>query len=205
MLPLLFGSSLDYYFVTICLVKRLKKLPKDIAIRIYLLTVVIGFGLTLFAYIAVQQSLRLSLNQPQLQIAQDTAQELEQGESADSVVPKNTVNEAISLSPFVTVVDGNIRVLASSGKIGNQVPLPPASTFPDSQKRSTNWFTWQHDNYSVRDAAVIVPFSSSHGSGYVLVARSTSQTEAIIGHITVLAIFTLLGIVLASAIIIFVI
>ncbi len=184
--------------------KRLKKLPKDTAIRVCLLTIVIGFGLTLFSYIAVQQSLRLSLNQPQLQIAEDTAESLNQGASVQSVLPKVTVNETMSLSPFVTIVDSNIHVLASSGKIGNQIPLPPASAFPDSQKRSTNWFTWQHDNNSVRDAAVIVPFTSRHSSGYVLVARSMRQTESIIGRISVLAGFAFMGIVLASTVIIFV-
>lgn len=170
-------------------------------LRLWLLSVVIGGGVTLFTYMAVQQSLRLGLNQPQLQIAEDTADRLSQGATPASILPSTTVDESRSLSPFVTVVDGNIHVLASSGKIDSKVPLPPASAFPDSQKRGSDWFTWQHDNNSIRDAAVIVPFSSGSLKGYVLVARSMSQVEDDIAHITVLAGFTLLGVLIAPALV----
>jgi hypothetical protein len=177
-----------------------RKLTRN-ALRLWLLAVAIGGGLTLFAYIAVQQSLRLGLNDPQWQIAEDTAAQLSQGVAPESVIPRVTVDESRSLSPFVTVVDSHIHVLASSGKIGDILPLPPASSFPDAQKRGDNWFSWQHDDNTVRDAAVIVPYHHDGQSGYVLVARSMRQTENTIGHITVLAGLTLLGVLLAPAII----
>lgn len=169
--------------------------------RLWLLAVVIGGGVTLFSYVAVQQSLREGLNAPQLQMAQDIAAQLNSGMSPASVLPPVKVDEATSLDPYVTIVDQHMQVLGSSGSIGSVVPLPPASAFPDSQNRRTNWFTWQHDNNSVRDATVIVPFHHGSESGYVLAARSMSQVEATIGHITVLALLTLLGVILAPAII----
>src|ERR1700681_2273093 len=165
--------------------RLLKRMDRQ-SLRLWLLAVTIGSGLTVFAYTAVQQSLRLSLNDPQWQIAQDTAYKLTQGASPASVLPNNTVDESKSLAPFVTIVDNNIHVLASSGRIGDSIPLPPPSAFPDAQKRGDNWFTWQHDNNTVRDAAVIVPYQGPH-TGYVLVARSMSQVENTIGHIAVLA------------------
>lgn len=169
-------------------------------IRLWILSVVIGGGVTVFTFTAVQQSLRLGLNDPQWQIAEDTAAQLSQGATPASVVPALTLDESKTLAPFVTVVDSKIHVLASSGNIGSQVPLPPASAFPDSQRRGSNWFTWQHDNNTLRDAAVIVPFHGQQ-SGYVLVARSMSQVENTIKKIAFLAVCTLIGVLAAPAII----
>lgn len=170
-------------------------------LRLWLLSVTIGTGLIVFTFAAVQQSLRLGLNDPQWQIAEDTAYQLSQGSSPSSVVPSGVVDESRSLAPFVTIVDSNIHVLASSGKIGNVVPLPPASSFPDAQKRGNNWFTWQHDNNTVRDATVIVPYSHGSSSGYVLVARSMKQVEHTIAHIMFLAALTLIGVLVVPALI----
>lgn len=175
---------------------KIKKVTRQ-SFRLWLLAVTIGSGLLLFAYVGLQQSLRLGLNDPQLQIAEDTVIKLSQGNSPQTVIPTSIVDESRSLSIFVTIVDNNIHVLASSGKVGNNVPLPPDSSFPDSQKRHNNWFTWQHDG--IRDAAVVVPYGDS--AGYVLVARSMSQTENTIGYITELAGLTLLGIIIVPAVI----
>lgn len=180
--------------------KHTQLITRD-TVRLWLLSVAIGSGLLIFAYAAVQQSLRLGLNEPQWQIAEDTAYQLSQGTAPAAVVPNSVVDESRSLAPFVTVVDQNGHVLASSGKIGGSVPLPPASAFPDAQKRGHNWFTWQHDNNAVRDAAVIVPYTDGGRLGYVLVARSMKQVEDTIGRITVLAGLTLLGVLLAPALI----
>lgn len=179
--------------------RPLKRLDRQTT-RIYLMSVSIGFGLILFTYIAVQQSLRLGLNAPQLQIAQDTAAKLSAGANPKSVLPSAMVDESKSLAPFVTIVDKNIRVLASSGNIDGIIPLPPASVFPGSQIRKSSWFTWQHDSNSVRDAAVIVPYDGSH-PGYVLVARSMGQAEDTISRIALLAGLTLLGVLIVPLII----
>lgn len=174
-------------------------------LRLWLLSVAIGSGLIVFSYTAVQQSLRLGLNDPQWQLAEDAAYQLSQGASPSSVIPSSVVDESRSLAPFVTIVDDNVQVLASSGKIGDTVPLPPASSFPDAQKRGNNWFTWQHDNNTVRDATVILPYHHGTASGYVLVARSMKQVENTIGHITVLAGLTFIGVLLAPALILLVV
>ncbi len=175
---------------------KVKKITR-LSIRLWLLVVTIGGGLLIFGYVSMQQSLRMGLNDPQLQMAQDIASNLNKGESLVSIVPTTSVDESQSLSPFVTIVDSNLKVLATSGKIGDRVPLPPPSSFPDAQKRSNKWFTWQHDG--VRDAAVIVPYGNH--AGYVLVARSMSQTEHTISYITELAGLTLLGILIVPALV----
>lgn len=170
-------------------------------VRLWLLSVAIGTGLTVFCFTAVQQALRLGVNEPQSELAEDTAYKLSHGSSPASVVPSTTIDESRSLAPFVTIVDRNNNVLASSGTIGSTVPLPPASSFPDSQKRGSNWFTWQHDDNRLRDATVIVPYSSGTTSGYVLAARSMKQVENTIRHIEVLAGLTLLGVFVAPILI----
>lgn len=175
---------------------KVKRITRQ-SIRLWLLVVTIGGGLLFFGYVSLQQSLRMGLNDPQVQMAQDTATKLNQGVPPSSAVPTNIVDESQSLASFVTIVDSNTRILASSGKIGDRVPLPPTSSFPDSQKRNNNWFTWQHD--AVRDAAVIVPFGNN--AGYILVARSMSQTENTISYITKLAGLTLLGVLVVPVII----
>ena len=178
-----------------------KKFDRKI-FRIWLLVVVVGFGVTLFTYLAVQQSLRLSLNMPQLQIAQDAANQLSQGASPSTVLSSTQlIDESKSLAPFMTIVDKNINVIATTGKIGDVTPLPPPSSFPDSIKRGNTWFTWQHDNNNVRDAAVIVPYGGAN-PGYVLVARSMNQTENIVSRLTILAGFTLLCILVFSTLIV---
>jgi hypothetical protein len=175
---------------------RIKKITLQ-SLRLWLLAVTIGGGLLVFGYVGLQQSLRLGANDPQTQIAEDTASKLSQGASPQSVIPATTVDESQSLSSFVTIVDNNIHVIASSGMVGSTVPLPPNSSFPDSQKRPNNWFTWQHNG--VRDAAIIVPYGNH--AGYVLVARSMGQIENTIGYITGLAGVTLLGIIVVPALI----
>ncbi|MDN5275216.1 MAG: hypothetical protein JWP06_1117 [Candidatus Saccharibacteria bacterium] len=176
---------------------KIKKITRH-SLRLWLLSVTIGVGLLFFGYISVQQSLRLGLNDPQVQMAEDIASQLSQGASPVSAIPTGSVDESQSLAPFVTIVNNNIDILASSGKIGDQIPLPPTSAFPDSQKPGNNWFTWQHDK--VRDAAVIVPYGNH--TGYVLVARSMGQVENTIGYITTLAGLTLLSVLIVPAIII---
>jgi hypothetical protein len=127
-------------------------------------------------------------------MAQDIASKLSRGTSPRLAVPTTLVDESQSLAPFVTIVDSSIHVLASSGKIGNQVSLPPANAFSNSQTHNNDWFTWQHDNNTVRDATVIVPYGNH--AGYVLVARSMSQVENTIEYVTMLAGTTLLGILM---------
>lgn len=179
--------------------KQIQRLNRQ-TIRLWLLSVAIGTGLTLFAFVAVQQSLRLGLNDPQQQIAEDTAYRLSQGASPSSIIPSTVVDESRSLAPFVTVVDSNMQVQASSGRIGDITPLPPASAFADAQKRGS-WFTWQHDNNTVRDATVIIPYSHGNSSGYVLAARSMKQVENTISHIAMLAGLTFVGVLLVPALI----
>ncbi len=168
-------------------------------LRLWVLASVIGVGIVLFSWLAVQQSMRLGANNPQWQIAGDDAARLKAGAAPSTVVPNLHINEASSLATFVTVTDRNRKVLVSSGEVDGRYPLPPAGSFTAALPKGYTWFTWQHDG-GVRDAAVIVPYSGRH-PGYVLVARSLRQVEDNETHIQNLALLTLVGVLVAPGII----
>jgi hypothetical protein len=61
---------------------------------------------------AVQQDLRLGANDPQLQLAEDTARALDAGTPATTLVATSKVDVATSLAPFLVIYDGAGNVLA---------------------------------------------------------------------------------------------
>jgi hypothetical protein len=71
-------------------------------------------------YATGQQILRQSANDPQIQLAEDAARDLDQGATAAIVVGQQTADLTISLAPFIMVVDSKGTVVASSGVINDQ-------------------------------------------------------------------------------------
>ena len=66
--------------------------------------------ITLFCgliYATVQQSYRMDANDPQIQMAEDTARALESGQPASSLVPSGKVDIAQSLAPYLIIYDTN--------------------------------------------------------------------------------------------------
>ena len=79
-------------------------------------------GLCVLVYLTVQQSLRMGANDPQIQMAEDAASQLNAGASVKSVLPPTKVEIADSLAPFVMVFDESGKVLASSATLHGAVP-----------------------------------------------------------------------------------
>ncbi len=164
--------------------------------KIYLAIVAVGLGLIVFAYMAVQQDIRISANMPQKQLAQDAADHLNAGATPSEVLPGGpAVDIKRSLAPFVVVTDKDMSVLASSVKLGD-LPLPPKQAFIDAGSRYEGAFTWQ-PQAGVREAAVIM----SYNGGYVLASRSLHEAERTIDNLTKLAILTVLGVLVVPALI----
>ena len=65
-------------------------------------------------YLVVQQNYRLSANDPQIQIAEDTADLMEKGASPAAMIPDHTVDIAKRLAPYAIVYDNQGKVLAYS-------------------------------------------------------------------------------------------
>lgn len=153
------------------------------------------FLVTLFCglvFTSAQQVLRLSANDPQIQIAQDVANSLSSGKKATDVVPKEKINASQSLSPFVIIFDKSGKIVESNVAIQNGASAPPQGVFNFDEDYTTKdlinlrkdleretegkinekTFTWQPAS-GVRLASVLVKYEN----GFVLVGRSLREVE----------------------------
>ena len=124
---------------------------------------------------AVQQDLRQTANDPQIQLAEDAAVAIRNGQDPQSVVPAGKVDISQSLAPYVIVFDATGRPLATSAKLGDEIPRPPAGVFDYVKQHGEDRFSWQ-PRAGVRSAAVVVPIGDP-SSGYVLAGRSLREIE----------------------------
>ena len=149
---------------------------KDI-VRIWLPFAVVISAFCLLAYTTMQQALRQGLNDPQIQMAEDTAYALNNGATVDSVVAGTKVEMSRSLAPFIDIYDSNGNAITGSGLLNGQLPDYPKGAL-DSAKRSggkpftlqqsdENRVTWQPDA-DVRIASVVVPYNN----GFVMAGRN---------------------------------
>ncbi len=139
----------------------------------------IGMTVTLLCglmYVLVQQDIRQSANDPQIQIAQDAAAYLETGGSAQTMiasVPK--VDIANSLAVYMIIYDDKGTVLASSAQLDGKTPELPMGVLDYAREHVQHRITWQ-PKPGVRSAAVIVRYvDGTHG--FVLVGRSLREIE----------------------------
>jgi hypothetical protein len=125
------------------------------------------------AYAEVQQDLRSGANDPQYQMAEDTAAHLDAGaKPADLVDTALTVDAATSLAPFTIIFDSAGRVLASDVTLDGGQPVPPGGVLSSAKPGLPNAVTWQ-PREGVRIASVTVAWSG----GTVLVGRSLRRIE----------------------------
>src|SRR4051812_9606841 len=103
-------------------------------LKYWLVMAVMITGLVGLCYGAVQQDLRQSANDPQIQMAEDIATKLTDGQSLQSVVPAEKVDIAKSLAPYIIIFDGTGKPIASSAQLDGQIPtLPPG--IPDNVRQ----------------------------------------------------------------------
>ena len=76
-------------------------------IRAWLPLAVLATAFCGLAYVTVQQALRQDANDPQIQMAEDTAAALDKGAGSDAVLPAQHVELASSLAPFVILYDAS--------------------------------------------------------------------------------------------------
>jgi hypothetical protein len=147
--------------------KRMLKLWLPLAL---LLTVAAGM-----VYVAVQQDMRHSANDPQIQLAEDAARALSSGAAPQTVAATAAADIAQSISPFVAVFDANGKAVASSGLLHGQMPVLPSGVFDSVRTQGEDRVTWQPEP-GVRVAAVVTAYSGTP-SGFVMAARSLRETE----------------------------
>ena len=147
----------------------------------WLATMVVVTVLSLGTYACVQQALRSGANDPQVQLAEDTATRLAAGEEPGAVVPAGHVDLARSLAPWVAVTRVGGGVLAAGGQLAGRAPNPPAGVLACAAREGGNRVTWQ-PSPGVRIALVVEPVPG-HRDLVVLAGRSLREVEARVGRI----------------------
>ena len=134
----------------------------------------VATALCLLVYVAAQQLLRQSANDPQIQIAMDATVALEGGQPAASVLPA-PIDIAQSLAPFVVVVSDAGVIEASSGMLQRHPVSVPAGVLDYVREHGEERVTWQPEP-GVRIAAVVVRRPGER-AGFVAAGRSLRETE----------------------------
>ena len=145
-------------------------------LKYWLLVAILITGLCGITYIAIQQAVRQSANDPQIQLAEDAATKLADGQPLQIVVPAERVDIASSLAPYLIVFDANGRPIAASGLLDGQMPSIPSGIFGYVKQHGEDRLTWQ-PRPGVRSAVVVTQFKSATSSGFVLAGRSLREVE----------------------------
>jgi hypothetical protein len=133
-------------------------------------------------YTTIQQTLRQGANDPQIQMAKDLANALENGRTTSSLMPAYMVDLKNSLGTFVSLYDEQGNQTASSGVLDGQSPELPKGVLDYVRKHGEDRITWQ-PKPGVRIATVVTGYSGAH-PGFVLVGRSLREVEKRIDQIT---------------------
>lgn len=129
-----------------------------------------------FTYTTAQQVYRMSANDPQIQIAEDTAALLSSGSRITEVVPQGVVAIEKSLSPYVIIYNEMGQPVAGSGSLHGQAPVLPEGVLQAAKLQGESRLTWQPEA-NIRQAIVVVPYTSAGTSGFVMSGRSLVVTE----------------------------
>jgi hypothetical protein len=155
----------------------------------------IATGVALALYAIPQHVLRSGLNDPQIQLAGDTAARLEHGIAPTDAVPAGQqIDMAPSLAPFVIVYDDQGHPIASQGLLNGSIPTPPPGVFDNVRKNGEERLSWQpvRGSGGVRIATVIERVNGPH-SGFVLAGRNMREVESRIADVQTMAGLTWLG------------
>ncbi|HEY5901891.1 MAG TPA: hypothetical protein VIU39_05015 [Anaerolineales bacterium] len=142
-------------------------------LRLWLPFAVVISAFCALAYAAVQQAYRQGANDPQIQMAEDAASALADGQAPADLMRASTVPVAKSLAPFMIIYDADGKVAASSAQLDGKTPSLPDGVLDSTRQLGENRITWQPRG-GVRIASVIV----SYPGGYVLAGRNMREVEA---------------------------
>lgn len=159
--------------------QKIKNIVKN-----WLIAAVVTTALCGLAYVAVQQALRQGANDPQIQMAEDIASQLENGATAEAVLPANPVDMGRSLATFVILFNNQGSQTSSSARLHGQNPQLPGGVLDYVRQHGEDRLTWQPEP-GVRIAAVVTSYSGAN-PGFVLAGRSMREVEKRIGNIELL-------------------
>jgi hypothetical protein len=126
-----------------------------------------------FVYTEVQQVWRMSANDPQIQMAEDAAKGIANGNWPS--MPTDAVEISSSLAPFLMVFDKDGHLLATNAILDGHPPSLPSGVLDWTRQHGEDRITWQ-PRAGVRIALVIVPVAGPSG-GFVASGRSMREVE----------------------------
>jgi hypothetical protein len=137
-----------------------------------------------FAFSLAQQILRQGANDPQLQIAQDSAAFLAAAQEPAFLHANTygTVDLAKSSAPFLVTFTADKKPMAFTATFNGQIPTPPAGVFDYAKAHGEDKITWQPAK-GVRIALVAAYYKSPKGEGYVFSGRSLAGVEKLISSL----------------------
>lgn len=151
-------------------------------------------------YLTVQQDLRQGANDPQIQIAQDLAEILQNSKNPQDLIGQTQINLAKSLAPFIIIYDEAGKPIASQAVLDGRNPAPPKGVFDYTKTHHEDRVTWEPKK-GVRVAAVIEHFEGAH-PGFVLVGRSLKEVESRIDNLNKYVVIGWIAAVIGSLVII---
>lgn len=157
-------------------------------LRIWVPIAIAVTGLSVVSFVTVQQLYRQSVNDPQVQIAEDIAWAIENGAKPTAILASSTkIDIATSLRPYTVIYDKDLTPLVWSGTLDGKPPAPPRGVFESAKSSSygsgENRITWQPED-NVRSAIVVVHVLQT--DGYVLSGRNMRETEDRIWYMQVI-------------------
>jgi hypothetical protein len=131
-------------------------------------------------YVAVQQDLRMGLNDPQIQMAEDAARALAAGQAPAVLIPPSAyqIDISLSLAPYLAIYDPQGKLLVASNASlngGGSLPVPPTGVFEYTRQHKEDRLSWQPEP-GVRSAIVVVAVNGGQG-GFVLAGRGMREVE----------------------------
>jgi len=128
-------------------------------------------------YLVVQQDIRIGANDPQIQIAEDLAGQLSNGQNPLALIPPTKTDMSKSLANYIMLFNKDAKLIGSSVTLDGKDPVIPQGVFIAAKKYQGNEtrFTWQ-PKIGVRSAVVLV-YYRGQTPGFVLIGRSLREIE----------------------------
>jgi len=143
----------------------------------YFLSALLVFSLLCgLIYVSAQQIVRTSANDPQIELAEDTAAAFSNGtQTVQTLSVRNKTDISKSLSTYLIVYDKTGILLFSSATLHDKTPEIPKGVFDEVKNKGEIRFTWQPEE-DVRSAVVLTSYSGKQ-TGFILVGRSLREVE----------------------------
>ncbi len=128
-------------------------------------------------YVAFQQSIRLSANDNQVQLAEYSANLLAQGLSPQDATGPVRVEIARDLVPYMMVYSATDTLLSTDATLNGAAPTLPSGVLDAASTTGETRITWEPEQ-GVRSAIVVVPYNGAN-PGFVVVGKSLRESESL--------------------------